>query len=572
MRAAWACLLVPGIVIARSNGRCAPTPNSHRFVGYWTLRLTENAAGTEVHGTVVFNGLPVPGATVSAVQGTKKVVVTSDALGNYSFANLAEGTWALTVEMLCFETAKQDLVVTANAPAARIELKMLPVGQMLALATAAPKVETAPPLLTAHVPAPAKGKDAGAPAEMPKPKTEADANDGFLINGSSSNAATSKYSLAPAFGNTRSSKSLYNGGLALRLDTSAFDARPDSITGLQIPKASYNRVTVGLTFGGPIRIPRVLPHGPNLFLAYQWTRDTNDTTLTGLVPDGAERMGDFAGEVNSLGQPISVVNPATGLPFPGDMVPVSTQAAALLGLYPRPNLAGNALYNYQIAVLNATHDDALQMRMDKGIKRRDQVYGSFAFESSRANNANLFGFVDKTDTLGMDASVNWSHRFRQRLFTNTGFQFSRLRTRVLPFFAERENISAAAGIAGNLQDAQDYGPPNLSFSSGVQGLNDANSAFNRNRTDGLSESISWSYGKHDVTFGGISGDWSSTCFRSKIRVARSRLRVQRPARTWRTSYLGCRIRAQLHMGTQTNICGSRFTTLSSRMSGACGRS
>jgi len=509
LKAVWACLLAAGFLLGSAAARCAPALAERRFVETWELSVSSIGLGGEVHGTVMFNGLPVPGATVTAVQGTKRVAVTSDALGNYSLAGLADGTWTLTVEMLGFETAKQDLAVTATALSGeaaltKIELKMLPTAQMLALATAAPKMEVAGPVLTARVPDAGKTKDQGAAAEMPRPapKSEADSNDGFLINGSSSNAATSKYALAPAFGNTRSSKGLYNGGLALRLDNSALDARPDSITGLKTPKASYDRVTVGLTFGGPIRIPRVLPHGPNVFLAYQWTRDANDATLSGLVPDAAERAGDFSGEVNSLGQPITLVNPATGLSFAGNMVPVSEQAAALLSLYPLPNLAGSSLYNYQVPVLNATHDDALQMRMDKNIKRRDQVYGNFAFESSRASDTSLFGFVDRTDTLGMDASVNWSHRFGQRLFVDTGFKFSRLRTRVLPFFAGRENVSAAAGIAGNLQDPPDYGPPNLSFASGVQGLGDANSEFNRNRTDAVSESITWSHGKHDFTFGG----------------------------------------------------------------------
>lgn len=172
-------------------------------------------------------------------------------------------------------------------------------------------------------------------------------------------------------------------------------------------------------------------------------------------------------------------------------------------MYPLPNLAGNTLYNYQVPVLNATHEDALQMRMDRSIKRRDHVYGTFAFESSRGSNGSLFGFVDKTNSLGMDASVNWSHRAGQNRFNNIGIQFSRLRTQLVPFFAGRENVSRAAGIHGNLQDNPvDWGPPDLIFSSGVVSLTMAESEFNRNRTDGISELMTWDRGKHDVTFGG----------------------------------------------------------------------
>jgi hypothetical protein len=489
---------VPGLCLGGTPAhvKVANARRGDHFVGSWTFRVFGLGWASEYHGQVVFNGQPVPGATVTATQGAKEVVVTTDATGNYSFPDLADGTWTISVDMLCFEPVKQDVAVTVSTPAGKIELKMLPVSRLLAIATT-PKVQTAP-ALNARAAQPAKkGAAPGTPAvEMPKPPSEAASNDGFLINGSTSNAATSKYALAPAFGNTRSSKSLYNGGLGLHIDNSIFDARPDSLTGLDTPKASYDRLTAVLTFGGPIRIPRPLPHGPNFFVAYEFTRDTNDSTLSGLVPDAAERAGNFSG------QSITVVDPTTGLPYPGDMVPVSAQAAALLALYPLPNVAGTTLYNYQTAVLGATHDDAMQLRMDKTIGRRDQFYGNFAFESSRESAGSLFGFVDKTDTLGMDANVNWQHRFGQRLFITTGFKFSRLRTLVDPFFAYKDDVSANAGINGNLQDAPDWGPPTLSFSSGNASLTDANSEFNRNRTNGVSESIEWNRGKHDVTFGG----------------------------------------------------------------------
>ncbi len=428
------------------------------------------AVGNEVKGQVVFNGLAVPGATVTAIRDGKKVVATTDSAGNFSLEGLAGGVWTVTAEMTLFEPTTWSVTVPVTGETPKVELKMLPAAGMLALATAAPKVEAAP-VLTARADAPPAAAKKNDEAPAPKSHTEAENNDGFLINGTTNNAATSKYSLAPAFGNTRSSKSLYNWGLAGRLDNSALDARPDSLTGFQLPKASYNRFTGVATFGGPIHIPRVLPRGPNFFIAYQWTRDANDSTLTGLVPSGVT-------------------------------APPNTPQAALLALYPAPNLTGVNGYNYQTEVQNATHDDSMQMRLSKNLGRRDELYGGYAFESARLSSANLFGFVDKTESLGIDANVHWGHRFRQRLYTTTGFTFSRLRNLVTPYFAGRQNVSLLAGIGGNLQDARDWGPPSLSFSSGIAGLGDANSAFNRNRTDGVSESIDWNRGKHEFTFGG----------------------------------------------------------------------
>ena len=70
--------------------------------------------------------------------------------------------------------------------------------------------------------------------------------------------------------------------------------------------------------GGPIKIPHVLPRGPNFFVAYQWTRDHTAAIQPGLVPTGAERAGNLFGLLNAVGQPVTVYNPATGLPFAGN--------------------------------------------------------------------------------------------------------------------------------------------------------------------------------------------------------------------------------------------------------------
>ncbi len=323
------------------------------------------------------------------------------------------------------------------------------------------------------------------------------------MNGSVANANTSQYAIDRAIGNRRTnSKALYNGGLAAIYDNSALNARPYSLSGLNTPKAFYNRITGVLTLGGPIRIPHVLPRGPDFFVAYEWTRDRTADTESGLVPTEAERSGDLSGLVNPLGQPIVVYDPATGQPFPGNVVPVSSQAQSLLQLYPAPDIAGNALYNYQVPILNSNHQDALQSRLDQTIGRKDEVYGSFNFQSTRASISNLFAFTDQTAALGINTNIHWSHRFSHSLFFYGGYQFSRLRTNAVPYFENRQNISGEAGITGNNQDPANWGPPTLAFSSGITTLTDEQSSFNRSRTDGFSASVALYRGRHNFTLGG----------------------------------------------------------------------
>jgi trimeric autotransporter adhesin len=189
----------------------------------------------------------------------------------------------------------------------------------------------------------------------------------------------------------------------------------------------------------------LLPRGPNFFVSYQWTRNSSSVINAGLVPTEAEQAGNLAGLVNALGQPVTVYNPATGMPYSNNQVPVSPQAKALLQLYPLPNIADVSNYNYQAPVLNNTHQDSLQSKLDKTLGRKDQLYGAFNFQSTRASNVNLFGFVDQTGTLGVNGNIHWAHRLKPRIFLFTGYTFSRLRTEVTPNFENRVNISGAAG-------------------------------------------------------------------------------------------------------------------------------
>lgn len=463
------------------------------------------AAASEYRGQVSFNGLPIPGAMVTATQGAKQLTAITDQNGNYFFANLPDGSWTIEIEKLCFSPIRQDVTITPATPVANSNLSLLPLDKISALAKQSPAQNTQA-LSIINEPKKQEDKKPGEPQTVEVPKLQSDederASDGLLINGSVNNAASSPFGLAQAFGNMRKNQNgLYNGGLGMILDNSALDARPYSLSGLNSPKQSYNQFTGIATLGGPIKIPHLLPRGPNFFAGYQWMRSQNASILPGLVPDSAERSGDFSGVQNASGEPIEIFNPATGLPFTGNVGPISPQAQALLNLYPFPNVVGNSAYSYQIPTIANTHQDALQSRLDKTIGTRDEFNGGFAFQSSRSNASNLFGFLDTTDLLGINSRANWSHRFNHRLLLNAGYRFSRLRTEIVPFFENRANVSGAAGIEGNDQDPADWGPAGLMFSTGIAPLSDAQSAFNRNETNGQSFSMSWNHLRHYITFG-----------------------------------------------------------------------
>jgi hypothetical protein len=457
-------------------------------------------------GDVTYGGMPLPGATVTATQGTKTLTAVSDQDGSFQFDDLGNGQWTIKVEMELFSADQATITIAPNMPAATFEMKLLPEAKILSESHPASEAIEAPPAPSVAERKPEGEQPAqanGNAPEMPKAPENEQSADGFLVQGSVNNAATSQYATNAAFGNTRSgSKGLYTGGFAATEGNSALNARPYAQSGVEAAKPSFNNFTGLATLQGPIRIPHVLPRGPNFFLSYQWTRDSSSQILPGLVPTEAEQSGDLSGLKNALGQPVTVYNPATGTPYANNQVPVSPQAAALLKLFPQPNIANVAGYNYQAPVLNNTHEDALQSRLDKSLGRKDQFYGGFAFQSIRSDSVNLFDFVDHSGTLGMNGNIHWTHRLKPRLFLFTNYTFSRLRTEVTPNFANYVNVSGAAGISGNNQDASNWGPPGLNFSSGFNALSDAGSAFNRNRTDAGSASILYYRGKHNISVGG----------------------------------------------------------------------
>ena len=493
-------MALPAVV--RDNRRATRRPPAHAPAtrrGVWCARLpllimllpALLAAGTP-GGEVRYRGMPVPGASVTLRQGDTRHTVSTDSQGAYRFAELPDGVWQLEISMTGFQSIDRPLTVAAAMPPSVWDLVLLPPGQLRA-ALQRPTA-AAPPPPTAEKPATPEKKPAAREA-VDEDLTQS-AADGILINGSVNNGAAFPFAQAAAFGNRRMGHSgLYNGSLGLIFGDSALDARPYSLTGQDTPKAAYNRLTGLASIGGPVKFPFIMRNPAVFFVGYQWTRQSDSSTATALMPTAAQRAGVFA----------NANDPLSGAPFAGGVIPQSRrspQADSLLGLYPLANFAASARYNYQLALLNPSHMDALQSRLSKVIGLNNQLSGRFAFQSNRSSRQNVFSFADSSRSLGLNSGLTWTHRFTQTLFLNAGANWSRQSARVVPNFAHRQNVAAAAGIPGASQSAEDWGPPALSFSAGLAGLGDAQSAYDRSQTSSGNFSLLWNRGAHNVTFGG----------------------------------------------------------------------
>ncbi len=417
-------------------------------LGTLALAAVFAMAAAEHRGQVQFGGLPVPGATVTATQGDKKLVAVTDLKGAYRFPDLADGMWTLKIEMLCFAPIDREVVVAPDAPAAIWELKMLPLAELQAAAGPA-SAPSAPVSLTVSPPqsappptAPArrgKSRDAKAAQAQPPnpqagfqraglnasadggklsedaPEPNQSAADGLLVSGSVNNGAASPFAQSPAFGNNRKgARSLYNGNIGITMDNAALDARAFSLTGQDTPKLGYNHMQGFAAFGGPLYIPHLMRPSRtplNFFVGYQWQRNRNASDQSALMPLLAQRMGDFSQALNPLALQVPVLDPATGSPFPGNVIPqsrISPQATALLKLYPLPNFTASARYNYQVPILGTSDQDAVQVNLNKTLSTKNQINGSLGYQRTSADNPSLFGFTDTTGSSGINTQVGFS--------------------------------------------------------------------------------------------------------------------------------------------------------------------
>lgn len=520
-----------------------------------------SAIASPYHGQVTFNGLPLPGSvvTVTATQGDKKAVAVSDDQGLFSFADLADGVWSLDIEMTGFAPLQQQVTVSPDLPVAPFEMKLLTLDQIRAAAKPVKVDATAPVVASAAAPAastaasttaaagapanaaaaaakggaakttasaaggaaaaPAASEAAGGMAAASQDTTSAQANDGFLINGSVNNAATSQFSLNQAFGNNRNGgRWLYTGGVNLVLADSVLNAKPFSLSGLDSAKPPFFNIVAGAQLLGPLKIPHLLStaRAPFFQFGYQRTENKSDSLPTGLMPSLAETGGNLsaAPNVTAIYVPtngqlsaacLSQPGVAPGAAFPGNVIPsqcISPAAQALLAYYPQPNVSGTSLYNYQIPLASDTHTDSYQLRLQKQLGSKNNVNGSLTVVDSRQSNPSIFGFLDTSGYLNTSVNASWYHRFTQRLSMNAAYNFSRSRNVNTSYFANKTNVEGNAGITGNDTSPTYWGPPGLGFSSGIYGLSDGTNSSNRPETNSVTYYMTWSRFRHNLTFGG----------------------------------------------------------------------
>lgn len=134
-----------------------------------------------------------------------------------------------------------------------------------------------------------------------------------------------------------------------------------------------DRQDYGFTLGGPIRQDKL-----HFFLSGEWNVEERGIARAGFVPTAAERAGDFSGPtIAGCSSPIPV-DPTTGQPFPGNVIPsdrLSAGGQGMLNLYPLPNVTpvAGGCNNWVEAVVTPIDWNQANLRLDYDASDRTRL-------------------------------------------------------------------------------------------------------------------------------------------------------------------------------------------------------
>jgi hypothetical protein len=317
-------------------------------------------------------------------------------------------------------------------------------------------------------------------------------------------------------------------------DTSALDARPYSLTGIESPKADYNQSRFGVNVGGPLNIPKIFNAGNKWFFFAGWngSRGSSPYDAFSTVPTQGERGGNFSAATYNDGKPVQIFNPGTGQPyqFNGaqnqiDPSLISPAAKALLNYIPLPNIATTASgQNFHYVTSAASSSDMVILRLVHNFGasngsgfgpfggggggnggRRSQNNINFGLNWSRGSNniVNQFpSLAGGTGTQGLNASAGWT-RSKGRVSNIFRVNYNHNHVSTTNLYSNVIDVAGpgGAGIGGISNDPFDWGLPGISFTS-FGGLSDPTPHRELDQTYSFSETVSWNRGKHNWRFGG----------------------------------------------------------------------
>jgi hypothetical protein len=165
--------------------------------------------------------------------------------------------------------------------------------------------------------------------------------------------------------------------------------------GIAKPESPY--YLGGFGFGGPIVKNRTF-----FWVAGEDYTDVQTRNAAEVMPTARERAGDFSRTTNAAGAPVVIYDPLTHLPFPGNVIPanrINPVSAAMLNYLPLPDSDvsnGSANYN-RTSLINNKWTQEYTGKVEHKFTDKVSLSGFYLYNRSNEPCANYFGTADQTE-------------------------------------------------------------------------------------------------------------------------------------------------------------------------------
>ena len=294
-------------------------------------------------------------------------------------------------------------------------------------------------------------------------------------------------------------------------------------------KPAFTQNNYGTAVGGPVYLPGY--NGKNKtfwFFNYEGFRQRQANTATGLYPSPAQMAGNLADDsagtgifpLNSplcLANPSSrkchdVIDPSTGLPFAGNVIPairLDPIVQKQLPYQPKPNVAvtpnsPNFPTFNTVGFPKTINDwDQYNVRLDHHFSSNDILYGTFSNSDEtllrpqlRALGGDVFPQTDRLYTVTYARIISPTKINEFRFGYNRSLTYRQAETSLTKDYA-----SQVFGLKNTSPNPFDFGVPDFNPSGfgGVGSLSEAIGATDTNIQ--FTDNFSWNTPKHNVRLG-----------------------------------------------------------------------